>query len=117
MKKLTFFLFFIALFSFTSFAQTDNDEQTDEVTTTQSVFTPMNTNTAVTRCPHCYKYHSPHCVYCNVCRCYHYPVCPTPTPTPHPLPFDGGLSVLLVAGAAYGAKKRLAKKEPGATTV
>lgn len=30
---------------------------------------------------------------------------PTPTPRPTEVPFDGGITALLIAGVAYGAKK------------
>lgn len=44
--------------------------------------------------------------YCWPCKKRHYGGCkPTPPPPSTPVPIDGGLTVLLAAGAAYGIKK------------
>lgn len=111
MKKMYLLLLLAAMVSFASYAQ-----ENDDLTSTESDATPTNltqttspqTNTWTTRCRYCYTYHSPSCQKCSICYRYHTPNC---TPQNTPVPIDGGLSVLLVAGAAYGVKRIRRKKQ------
>jgi hypothetical protein len=43
--------------------------------------------------------------YCYKCKTRHYHSCTPTTPPPTNVPIDGGLGVLLAAGAAYGVKR------------
>jgi len=87
MKKIYFFLLLASCLSLAAYSQ---DDQTSLRTSEDGIFNA--------RAP-----------YCTPCQKRHYGACPPPTNN-QPVPFDGGLSILLIAGAAYGVKRIRGKK-------
>ena len=81
MKKFYFLFLLIAGFSTGAFSQFSTDEN--------------NSNSGFNaRAPKCWK-----------CSKRHYSNCTPPPPTNQNVPIDGGLGILLAAGALYGAKR------------
>lgn len=88
MKKIYLFLLSVSALSLEASSQISNNNTTKN-SSDDGLFTA--------RAPYCWS-----------CRTRHYNNCPQPSNTP--VPFDGGLSILLMAGAAYGVKRVIRKK-------
>lgn len=82
--KLTGILFLL----FTSFCLSANAQGENESGL------PSSAPASWSRAPYCYK-----------CKTRHYHSCTPTTPPPTNVPIDGGLSILLAAGAVYGARR------------
>ena len=92
MKIIPFLMSLLCLFSLESFSQNDIEQNSDSPFESRPFSSARENN----RCQKCRKYHHSSCS-------------PTP-PSSTPVPFDGGLTILLAAGAAYGVKRLKFKK-------
>lgn len=111
MKKMYFLLLLTTFVSLFTYAQDDEtgSSESDPASTTLTETNPFQSNNLTSRCPYCGIRHYPICKKCSRCNRYHTPNCNPPQQTPAPI--DGGLSVLLVAGAAYGVKRMRRKNQ------
>lgn len=87
MKKIYFLLLLVSGFAIDAFSQFGNSDEGNS-----------NSGLNAARAPYCWP-----------CKKRHYGGC-TPPPTNHNVPIDGGLGVLLAAGALYGVRRIRNKK-------
>jgi len=95
MKKIYLLILFVGFLSFDAFAQDEQETTSNE--SGVSGDSPFASSKA-RFCWTCWKKHSGGCT-------------PTPPPPQQDVPIDGGLSILLAAGAAYGVKRKLKKRK------